>query len=300
MKCGATAAYTYAFKGTEMKLSDYLDSLATLPTLGINCFDLEILQDQHISIYTNPDNIKALKHACSVNKIEIVGFTAWACVKYLHSQDQAMHERGYELFKRICAIASDFKCDYVHLGSDMISDFVVERDHTYASAPPLRIVIPNELSYLAVLDAYALRLRKMAQIAAEHSLKFQIEPRANALIAGADSFLDIYRRTEHKNLYCCLDVIHCCFHREDIPIAIEKLGDRLLGLQFCDSISGDLTHYPIGEGKADLPTVLHSLQKNNFLGYLMLEIYHGGKDAKKLVDSQYASAMQMIKTGLKK
>jgi sugar phosphate isomerase/epimerase len=77
-------------------------------------------------------------------------------------------------------------------------------------------------------------------------------------------------------------------------MAIERLGDRLLGLQFCDSISGDLTHYPVGSGKVDLQAVLKAMKKIKFHGYLMLEIYHGGKDAKELVDAQYASAMEMI------
>ena len=36
MITGATAAYTYAFRGTDLTLDDYLASIETLPTLGIH------------------------------------------------------------------------------------------------------------------------------------------------------------------------------------------------------------------------------------------------------------------------
>ena len=64
--------------------------------------------------------------------------------------------------------------------------------------------------------------------------------------------------------------------------------------QFCDSISGDLTHYPLGEGDIDLAEILTALQKNNFQGFLMLEIYKGGNDSKPDVDIQYHEAFEFI------
>ena len=294
MKIGATAAYTYAFKGNQMGLDDYLESIATLPNLGIKSFDLEILEDQHIAIYADSANIAALKHACVEYGVEIVGFTAWACVKYMHSLKPSMHEKGFALFKEICAISAQFNCTYIHMGSDMIDEFIIERDPTYTSAPPVKMAVPAEINIGNVLDDYAGRLHKLAGIAADHGLKFSIEPRANALISGADSFLDIYRRAGHENMYCCLDVIHSAFHRENLPIAIEKLAEKLLVFQFCDSISGDLTHYPLGEGNIDLTEILTALQKNNFQGFLMLEIYKGGNDSKPDVDIQYHEAFEFI------
>jgi sugar phosphate isomerase/epimerase len=294
MKIGATAAYTYAFKGTQMGLDDYLKSIATLPKLGVKCFDLEILEDQHAAIYADSANITALKSACHEHGVEIVGFTAWACVKYMHSLDPDMHAKGFALFKEICAVSTQFNCAYIHMGSDMIAEFIVKRDPTYASAPPVKISIPTGINFNQVLDDYAARLNKLAGIAADHGLKFSIEPRANALISGADSFLDIHRRAGHDNIYCCLDVIHSAFHRENLPIAIEKLGGKLLVFQFCDSISGDLTHYPLGEGNIDLTEILTALQKNNFQGFLMLELYKGGNDSKADVDIQYREACEFI------
>ena len=294
MKIGATAAYTYAFKGTKMGLDDYLESIATLPKLGIRCFDLEILEDHHTAIYSDPANIAKLQRACTEHGVEITGFTAWACVKYIHSLKPSMHQKGFALFKEICAISAQFNCTYIHMGSDMIAEFIVERDPTYTGAPPVKMAVPAEININNVLDDYAGRLNKLAGIAAEHALKFSIEPRANALMSGADSFLDIYRRAGHENLYCCLDVIHSAFHRENLPIAIEKLAGKLLVFQFCDSISGDLTHYPIGEGNIDLTEILTALQKNNFQGFLMLELYKGGNDIKADVDIQYREACEFI------
>lgn len=299
MKCGATAAYTYAFKGTKMGLNDYLESIATLPGLEIRYYDLEILEDQHTAIYADPANITALKAACIEHGVEIVGFTAWNCVKYIHSLTPSMHEKGFSLFKEVCAVAAQFTCEYIHMGSDMITDFIVERNPTYISAPPVKIEIPATININNILDDYAGRLNKLAEIAAGYGLKFSIEPRANALISGADSFLDMYCRTGHKNMYCCLDVIHSTFHRENLPIAIEKLGEKLLVFQLCDSISGDLTHYPLGAGHVDLTEILKTLRKINFSGFLMLELYKGGDDSKSDVDCYYHRACEFVRKELK-
>jgi len=299
LKIGATAAYTYAFRGTAMDLNDYLVSIKTLPELGIYNFDLEILQPQHVAIYETKDNIKRLKETLANNKVNVVGFTAWACLGLVHSAKKEDHQRGYQLFAKIARIAQDFGAEYIHLGSDMISDYIVQRDTTYVAAPVTKIAIPENVSYQHILDDYAKRLAKLAQIAQDNGLKFSIEPRANSLIFSADSFMDIYRRAHHSNLYCCLDVVHCAFHHEDLPIAIEKVSERLLVFQLCNAIPGQMIHYPLAEGSIKIKPILKTLRKINFQGYLMLEIYHSGKDNKDIVDSWYKEGMAMIKEELK-
>ena len=202
LKIGATAAYTYAFWGTAMNLNDYLVSIKTLPELGVYNFDLEILQPHHVVIYETKDNIKQLKETLTRNKVKVVGFTAWACVELIDSTKEKDHQQGYKLFAKIARIAQDFNADYIHLGSDMIPDYIIEGDNTYVAAPAMEIAIPESISYQHILDSYTKRLAKLAQIAQDNGLKFSIEPRANFLICGADSFMDIYQRAHHSNLYC--------------------------------------------------------------------------------------------------
>jgi len=155
LKIGATAAYTYAFRGTAMNLDDYLVSIKTLPKLGIYNFDLEILQPEHVAIYETKDNIKRLKETLANNKVNIAGFTAWACVELIHSTKEEDHQHGYQLFAKIARIAQDFNAEYIHLGSDMISEYIIERDTTYVAAPVTKIAIPENVSYQNILDDYA-------------------------------------------------------------------------------------------------------------------------------------------------
>lgn len=294
MHYGATAAYTYAYTGPEMGLNDYVDSFKSLGKIGIRNFDLEILQEKHIPMYLDKKNIEILKNAADANGVNIAGFTAWVCLEFLHSTDPAKNRKGFELFNLVAEIASSFNASYIHLGADMFKEYVISRDQTYLTAPALDFRIPQDIKLADVLDRYAETLKRFAETAQRHGLKFSIEPRANAFISGADSFLEIYQRVSHKNLYCCLDVMHCNFHRENIPLAIEKLGGKLLVFQLCDSISGDMIHYPLGAGNVKLPPILDALGKIQFDGYLMLEIYKGGKDSKALVDSWYDEARQFL------
>jgi len=294
VKYGVTAAYTYGYTGPEMGLVDYLDSLRSLGRMGIKYFDLEILQEKHIPIYLEKKNIELLKKTAQENNVTIAGFTAWVCLQFLHSTDPADNKKAFELFTLVSEIASSFNASYIHLGSDMLREYIVSRDETYLTAPALDFKIPRNVKIADIISRYAENLNKLAEIAAGKGLKFSIEPRANALINGADSFLEIYRKVSHKNLYCCLDVMHCAFHRENIPLAIEKLGDRLLVFQLCDSISGDMTHYPLGGGTTKIMPIIEALKKIQFNGYLMLEIYKGGKDSKSVVDSWYNDAYRLL------
>ena len=146
---GATAAYTYAFRGTRLTLDDYLASIETLPRLGIHNFDLEILQPQHVAIYGSEKNLRTLQATLALNRVKVVGFTAWACLGFIHSTKASDHARGFKLFDQIARIAARLGASYIHLGSDMIHEYIVSRDESYVTAPATDIRIPRSVKYQA-------------------------------------------------------------------------------------------------------------------------------------------------------
>ena len=74
MKIGATAAHTFAFRGTKLALEDYLSSIETLPKPGIHYFDLEILQPEHVAIYGSEANLSKLKSGLRRLNVRVAGF----------------------------------------------------------------------------------------------------------------------------------------------------------------------------------------------------------------------------------
>jgi sugar phosphate isomerase/epimerase len=288
-RIGATAAYTYAFRGTAMSLADYLESIATLPSLGLRWFDLEILREEHVAMYEDEVNARQLVSALERHGVHVAGFTAWACLELIHSADPDDYARGFALFDRVAVIGRRFGASYIHLGSDMIRQYIVERDPTYVTAPPTRIELPDGVSLERVLDEYAGRMRTLAEIASDHGLRFALEPRANSLVHGSDGFVDMVRRVDHPNLYACLDVVHLRYHREDLAWAIERVGPRLAVLQVCDVLDGELVHLPLGEGQVDLGQVALGLARSDATPFVMLELYRSGRDTKATVDGWYAA-----------
>jgi sugar phosphate isomerase/epimerase len=291
---GATAAYTYAFRGTRMSLDDYLDSIETLPQLGLHWFDLEILREEHIAIYEDDANARQLEASLERHGVRVAGFTAWACLELIHSADPEDHARGFALFERMAAIGRRFSARYVHLGSDMIRQYIVERDPTYVTAPPTRIDLPSGVTLESVLDGYAERVGMLAAIAQDQGLQFALEPRANSLVNGTASFMDLVRRVGHANLYACLDVVHLRYHREDLALAIERVGPRLAVLQVCDALDGDLAHLPLGDGQVDLERVSRGLARSAATPFVMLELYRSGNDPKAAVDAWYADGYRRL------
>lgn len=294
MKLGATAAYTYAFRGTSMTLDDYVDSIQSLPGLGLTCFDLEILRPEHIPIYEDPANAERLRSTLETNGVEVAGFTAWMCLEYIHSIDPARRAEGVALFGRVAELAASFGASYLHLGSDMLAEFITERDPTYVTAPATQVQIPAGIDVTATFRDYGRTLAEMAEVAAANGLKFAIEPRANSMITDAHSFLRAWEVASHPNLYCCIDFVHLAYHQIDIPLTAGLLGDRLLVVQACDAIPGEMVHLPLGDGELAIDQIMAGLGRVGFDGFLMLELYRSGEDDKAAVDDWYRAGARRL------
>jgi len=295
MQLGVTTAYSYASHGLNVSIDDYIENIETLAQLGFKNFDLEIREAPDIPSYEDEQRLGKLLKATRKHEMNIVGFTAWACMEYIHSNLADEHEMGYAVFDRIARVASQFNAQYIQIGADMIHEYVVERDEDDPTAPATHIEIPKDVSLAQVLESYAKRLRCLAEIAASHDLKFALEPRINSLVTGVDAFNDIYEQVQHPNFYCCYDVMHGSFHQQDISLAIEKLGDRLLVFHACDAIPGQLEHLPLGQGQVHWDLVFKTLKKINFDGALLLDIFRLDHAEPKVANQWYQDGLAKLK-----
>jgi sugar phosphate isomerase/epimerase len=98
------------------------------------------------------------------------------------------------------------------------------------------------------------------------------------------------------DFFCVLDVMHCAYHRENLPVAIKKLGSRLGEVQMCGTDGQTLNHLPLADDLATRKT-LQALKEVDFQGILCVELYGmpseqvdaGYREAREILDRQIAA-----------
>ena len=89
---------------------------------------------------------------------------------------------------------------------------------------------------------------------------------------------------------CLLDVMHCAYQRENLPVAIKKLGSRLQTVQVCGTDGQTLSHLPLADDAATR-NMVRALQEIDFQGILDVELY--GMPSRE-IDSSYQAAREIL------
>jgi sugar phosphate isomerase/epimerase len=104
----------------------------------------------------------------------------------------------------------------------------------------------------------------------------------------------MWDRLASERFFCVLDVMHCSYHRESVPVAIKKLGSRLGILQICGTDGETLSHLPITNDNASRDILRH-LKEANFKGIVDVELYGMPTEA---IDESYQQAREILERQL--
>ena len=284
---GCTAAYVFAFRGPNLTIESYLEAIEDMARMGFTGLDLEILEDEHVAIYTD-ERIRALRAHARKHGVAFRAFTLWYAQKYLYSMDPVRRRRGLQLFEEGCRIVRALGIRQVHLGADVPGELATKRSKEYPGGPPMGMLL-GKTSWKKVWDTTVDVYRRAFAIAARHGLRLGVEPRANSVIWSADSFLTL-QAAVHPRLGCVWDPMHAAYHREDSALAIRKLGSSLMALQLCDADGEMMFHRPLGQGRVDLKAIKNALKAIAYRGPILLELYHSGDESKAKVDAYYQAS----------
>jgi sugar phosphate isomerase/epimerase len=100
-----------------------------------------------------------------------------------------------------------------------------------------------------------------------------MEPEPGLLIDDVDDMLRLIERMDSEHLRVNLDVGHAFLTEDDVPGAIMRLGDLIVGAHIEDMPSGEHRHLVPGEGDMDLPAVLEALDATGFNGWLTVDLF---------------------------
>jgi sugar phosphate isomerase/epimerase len=286
----ASAGFTFAYWSLDSSLDRFLWSIERLSELGYRQYSLEILEPPYVAIYEDKANIERLLDKGRQRGVKFYNFIPYHCCTNLTSAREERRKLGVQQFTEGAKIAQNMGISVLNIASDWPPEWVSSYSAEYAHAPAAEFQVPSREEYDRVWSGHVAAVSECFEIARKHQMRLGYEPRANCLVSGADSFLRMWEKLPSDDFFCALDVMHCAYHREDVPVAIKKLGSRLGEVQICGTDGRTLSHLPLADDLATGET-LKALEEAGFKGILCVELY--GMPSEQ-VDAGYREAREIL------
>ena len=272
MRIGCSPAYAFAHFADRLTYEDLVWSARRVAELGFCGLQLETYNRGQKDLYAG-DQVYAIRDMFQDLGLEISQFNVHSLKSELASLDSVCRAAGIEAFKELVEIATKLgQVDVICLPASPPSELIVEYYETYPGAIQPVLSIPSELSWQRIWDTYAETLRRCLDITVDAGMKLAIEGVPFGIISNTDSFLRMAETIGSDGLGFNLDTGHIFVQKEDLAVAIEKLGPRLLGTHICDNDGCVDDHWVPGRGKIDWRAVLGALKKVGYAGPLDIEV----------------------------
>ena len=274
---GATAAYSFAHFGIKGTFDDYVWCFQRLAELGFHNFNLEILEEEHVDLFTT-DRVLHFRKLGEKFGINLDIFTTYYSENDLTSMSAERRKKGLDKFLFSVKTAKHLGSTIINMASEFPPELVDAYRPEYVHSPAGRFRIPADVSWQSIWETHVATIRACADMAAADGLRFSLEPRANCLVSTTDSFLRLAEHVDRPNFGCSLDILHAHYQREDIPTAIRKLGPQLIDIQVSGADGETMKHLPMAEGSVDYGAMVRALDDIGFTGLVGLEIMVGDID----------------------
>lgn len=117
------------------------------------------------------------------------------------------------------------------------------------------------------------QLERLLERAGRLGVTIALEPEPGLLVHGVDEMLGLIARMGSEHLRVNLDVGHAFLTEDDVPAAIDRLGDLIVAAHIEDMPAGEHRHLVPGEGEMDLPATIAALDGIGFDGWLTVDLF---------------------------
>lgn len=267
--------------------------IAEMAALGFSSIELEGIGPSRIRfLYTHRQGIKEAleRHGCQVPVLCLV-------LPQL-SMDVAAETKAemLEHFEMGCLVA-----DY--LGAEGVLDngpllplqYPQElRVMRHYNGPGLNALLPVEPArwdgfWENLTDTY----RKACKLAAKYGLDYHLHPCEGSLTATTDSFLQFMQAVGAPNLMFNLDTANQFLFRDNLPLSLVRLADRIGYIHISDSRGLQPEHLPPGSGQIQWDTFFSVLEQIGFQGRIAIDV-GGAETPINDLDGAYRDSAQWL------
>ncbi|RLF00680.1 MAG: hypothetical protein DRJ57_00560 [Thermoprotei archaeon] len=216
------------------------------------------------------------------------------------SPQEGVREKGFSMMEECAKLAT-------YLGAELLQtdtftppiEFVGARPYSTAIVfgERYRVKVSPEFSWRKFWSMLVDVMRKLAKIAADHGLKFVVEPRIGETISNSDAMLRLIDEVGEDNFGAVLDTGHLHAAKELLPLSVEKLGDKVYYVHASDNDGRDNYHWAPGRGTVDWDGLFEALKKHRFDGPIAIDV--GGPDIASKLDEEVARAKEFLERKIK-
>ncbi len=301
MIIGASPGFIFAHFGDKARYEDFIWCINEAAKIGLKTLELETYNEEQKAVFASQEQVATIRQLFKDHGLQSPLFFAEHLKAKVLSLDRKVREGAFDDLKKTIELCKNLEIvDTVGLSSGLPPEFISKRHNTYIGAPPSSISIPAHISWDEVWKGFVDTISRCNESAKDAGLPFLIEPLPYPVLYNAEGLKRLAEGRGSDNLGCVLDVSHTYFQREDIPLAIEKLGDRLMGIHINDTDGKETYHWQPGKGNVDWHSVLKALKKIGYERSLDLEIFGKGVENVEAAYREGKEYLENILTRLEK
>jgi len=182
-------------------------------------------------------------------------------IRGIERLDREEHNKLMDECEFLCSIAQALKC------------------------PTIQLITSNGLlgrPWKEIRELTAKNIAKLADIAAEHGIRFQLEPMAWAPINSISRSLEVIEAAERNNVGMNIDFWHLWAGSETTPDEVAEMKPSLIyGVHFCDGVrpegnewnENELRGYLVNDGKVPIKDWVDAVRATGYDGMWAAEVF---------------------------
>jgi len=274
MKLGVTVSYARNKFKQEPSLEDYSKFADWVASAGFKGFELAAFSREHFySEFGHDKKVRSLVDHYNSLRIKCDAFEAGFLRYMIIDPSKGNRERALEDMKKVVDVASRLGTDLIYAHSAPHPSWKIEWKKLYDEySPPLKVHVPREFSWKESWTRYVETIRELTNIAEKGGLRFSLEIRPYELINNSDCMMRLIEAVGSKSLGVIFDTGHLFVQKEVLPIAAEKLGERVFLVHLADNDGVTDNHWTPGKGNVEWKSVLQAVEKIGYGGYLNVDV----------------------------
>ena len=248
--------------------------------MGFDGVELILLARDDIRNFWTDERINRLGKKLRQHKLAVSQFVIFQpVVEGLSSTDAAVRAQNLDYFEAGCKIGKKFEAPMVNIVAPWPRELkgptnYLPRYYDLPEPKPgekFHIDIAEGFDWDKVWEAYIDATKGCLERAKAQGMKLTIEHHTHTIIPDAVSFLRLWDAVKDPALGYNLDTGWTLSQREYPPVAIHKVGRRLMNVHArdIDGLMRRFVHF--GEGVMDFKAVVEALKRVGYDGFVSIE-----------------------------
>ncbi len=219
------------------------------------------------------DRLRRFGARCRSLGLAVNAFEAGFLRHLTVSQDAAVRRQAVAEFARAVGVAQALGTDLVYFHSAPHPSWTIEFRRLYDDfTPPAKVEVPGTFDWEAAWTQYVAIIGDLARVAERAGVRLTMEIRPYEMVSNADGMRRLVDAVGSPAVGVVFDTAHFLVQKELLPVAIEKLRDRIFLVHLADNDGTSDYHWAPGRGVVPWDGVLQALDKIGYAGFANIDV----------------------------